>query len=348
MEEEIVYIPKHKKVWLSITKFEKYPEMATEGVWRAFRYLIWLIFIFAVILSVCLMIKFVGFMRQGVDFLDKNFNEITYSEGVLNLDSVNKSATTEWGNVIVNTEIITEEQIKELENKKSLKDLEIIWLRECIIVKYNEGVIRLYYKDILDNFEITSFNKTKIINFVNERLNGPNLYITFLITGTIYLFIGYFIKTLLDVLILSLFGMITTLVAGIRIRYRAVFNMAVYSITLSTILQLIYIIVNTFTGFNVKYFDLMYTAISFICLTAAIFMIKSDVIRQQIELMKVIEAKKQEQKEQKDEEKEEENKKEDKEEDKEEKKEEENNSEERKQKEEKKEEETPPTAEGEA
>ena len=340
MEEEVVYIPKHKKLWYSITKFERYPEMATEGVWRAFRYLIWFMFMFAIILSVCFMIKFVGITRQGVDFLDKNFNEITYSEGILNLDLVNKSATTEWGNVIVNTEELTEEQIKELENKKSLKDVEIIWLKECVIVKYNEGTARVYYKDIFDNFEIKSFDKAKIINFVNEQLNGPNIYIVFLIIGTIYLFIGYFIKTLLDVLILSLFGMITTLVAGIRIRYRAVFNMSVYSITLSTILQLIYIIVNTFTGFNVKYFDLMYTAISFICLTAAIFMIKSDVIRQQIELMKVIEAKKQEQEEQKDEEKKEEDKKEEQEEKKE--------ADNKEEKENKKKEEKSPTAEGEA
>ena len=344
MEEEIVYIPKHKKVWLSITKFERYPEMATEGVGRAFGYLTWFMFIFSIILSFAFMIKFAMITKQGVDFLDKNFNEITYSEGVLNLDSVNKSAKTDFGNVIVNTEDLTEEQIKELENKKSLTDVEIIWLKECVIVKYNEGTSRLYYKDILDNFEIKSFDKAKIINFVNEQLNGPKIYVVFLIVGVIYFFIGYFIKTLLDVLILSIFGMITTLIAGIQIRYRAVFNMSVYAITLSTILQLIYIIINTFTGFNVKYFDLMYTAISFICLTAAIFMIKSDVIRQQIELMKVIEAKKQEQEEQKDEEKEEEKK----EEDKEEKKEEDNNSEERKQKEEKEKEKTPPTAEGEA
>ena len=339
MEEEIVYIPKHKKVWLSITKFERYPEMATEGVGKAFGYLIWLIFIFSLILSFSFMIKLAVVTRQGVDFLDKNFNEIKYSEGVLIIDAVNKSATTDLGNVIVNTEDLTEEQIKELENKKSLTNLEIIWLKECAIVQYNEATSRLYYKDILDNFEIKSFDKTTILNFLNESLSGPRIYIVFLITGVIYFFIGYFIKTLLDALILSFFGMITTLVAGIRIRYRAVFNMSVYAITLSTVLQLIYIIVNTFTGFNIKYFDLMYTAISFICLTAAIFMIKSDVIRQQIELMKVLEAKKQEQEEQKDEEKEEDNKKE-------EKKEEENNSEEKK--EEKKKEKTPPTAEGEA
>ena len=80
--------------------------------------------------------------------------------------------------------------------------------------------------------------------------------------------------------------------------------MAVYSVTISTTLQLIYTIVKTFTGFNVKYFDLMHSAISFICLTAAIFMIKSDVIRQQIELMKVIEIKKQEQEQEQEREKE--------------------------------------------
>ena len=158
----------------------------------------------------------------------------------------------------------------------------------------------------------------------------------YFIVITIYLFISYFIATLLDAIMLSLFGMITTAFARIQIRYRALFNMAVYSITISTVLQLIYMIVKTFTGFNIKYFDLMYTAISFICLTAAIFMIKSDVIRQQIELMKVIEIKKKEQEEEnQEEEKKEEDNEEKKEDKKEDKKEKENN------------EENPPTVEGE-
>ena len=38
----------------------------------------------------------------------------------------------------------------------------------------------------------------------------------------------------------------------------------------------------------------MYTTIAFICLAAAIFMIKSDVIKQQIQLMRIIEIDKQE------------------------------------------------------
>ena len=104
---------------------------------------------------------------------------------------------------------------------------------------------------------------------------------------------------------LSLFGLITSIIAKIQMRYRAIFNMSVYAITLSTILQLIYSLVTLFTDFNIKYFDFMYSAISFVCLAAAIFMIKSDFIKQQIEMMKVIEIKKQEQQEEQKEKKEE-------------------------------------------
>ena len=343
MDEEVVNIPKYKKFWYSITKFERYPEMATEGVGRAFGYLAWLIFIFSVILAIAIIIKFTGLAKKGINFLDNIFNELSYSDGVLTIDTVNKSATTDWGNVIVNTEELSQEKLQEYENKKSYSDVEIVWLKEYVILKYDKESIKVQYKDILENLGIEKFDKQTILKHLNEQLNSPKTYIMYFIAISIYLFVAYFIAVLLDVIILSLFGLITTAFAGIRIRYRALFNMAVYSITISTVLQLIYIIVKTFTGFNVKYFDLMHTAISFICLTASIFMIKSDVIKQQIELMRVIEIKKKEQEQEKEEEKKEEERKEK---EKEEKK-ENNNSEENKKTEKKEEEENPPTVEGE-
>ena len=303
--EKNVHIPKYKKIWYSITQFEKYPEMAAEGVKSAFGYLAWLMLLFSIILATALVVKFAGLAKKGIEFLDKNFNELSYAEGVLTIDTVNKSATTDWGNVIVNTEELTEEQLKQYENKKSYTDVEIVWLKEYVILKYDKEVGKIYYNDILENLGINQFDKSTIVNYLREQMNSPRTYLMYLVAMTIYLFASYFIAVLLDVLILSLFGMITTTFAGIKIRYRAIFNMSVYSITISTVLQLIYTIVKAFTGFNIKYFDLMHTAISFICLTAAIFMIKSDVIRQQIELMKIIENNKQEQDNEKQEEQEE-------------------------------------------
>ena len=341
MDEEVVNIPKYKKFWYSITKFERYPEMATEGVGRAFGYLAWLIFMFSIVLAIVIIIKFSGLAKKGINFLDKNFNEISYSEGVLTIDTVNKSATTDWGNVIVNTEELPQEKLQEYENKKSYTDVEIVWLKEYVIIKYDKESLKVQYKDLLENLGIEKFDKQTILKLLNEKLNSPKTYIMYFVAISIYLFVAYFIASLLDVIILSLFGLITTAFARIQIRYRALFNMAVYSITISTTLQLIYIIVKTFTGFNVKYFDLMHTAISFICLTAAIFMIKSDVIKQQIELMKVMEIKKKEQEEEKEENEEKR---------KEEKSEEEEKREEKESKENKnteKKEENPPTVEGE-
>lgn len=341
MDEEVVNIPKYKKFWYSITKFERYPEMATEGVGRAFGYLAWLIFMFSIVLAFAIIIKFTGLAKKGISFLDKNFNEISYSDGVLTIDTVNKSATTDWGNVIVNTEELPQEKLQEYENKKSYTDVEIVWLKEYVILKYDKESLKVQYKDLLENLGIEKFDKQTILKLLNEKLNSPKTYIMYFVAISIYLFVAYFIASLLDVIILSLFGLITTAFARIQIRYRALFNMAVYSITISTTLQLIYIIVKTFTGFNVKYFDLMHTAISFICLTAAIFMIKSDVIKQQIELMKVMEIKKKEQEEEKEENEEKR---------KEEKSEEEEKREEKESKENKnteKKEENPPTVEGE-
>ena len=72
-----------------------------------------------------------------------------------------------------------------------------------------------------------------------------------------------------------------------RMRYVAVFNMAVYSITLSVILNIIYIIVNMFIPFTIEYFQVMYIAVATIYLMAAIFIIKSEMIKKQIELMKI-------------------------------------------------------------
>ena len=55
------------------------------------------------------------------------------------------------------------------------------------------------------------------------------------------------------------------------------------------LLNLIYILVNTFTGFTIQYFQWMYTTISYIYVIVAILIIKTDLINRQFELMKIIE-----------------------------------------------------------
>ena len=105
----------------------------------------------------------------------------------------------------------------------------------------------------------------------------------------IIVFISFFATIILDVFTLSVFGLFTCLIAKIKMNYKAVFNMSIYALTLSIILKIIYIVITMLTSFEIKYFEIMYIAIAYISLAAAIFLIKSDVIKQHLELMKIIE-----------------------------------------------------------
>ena len=288
---EVVNIKFFKKVWYSITKFEKYPEMATEGVGRAIWYLIQFMFIFAIIISAVMVYKFAGVINAGTNYINDNFEVLSYENGNLDVKIKNNDnkMTSDMGTLIIDTSDLDSKDIENYKKDISTNKMGIIWLKDKVIFKLQDIQEEYYYKDILDEFGITSFDKTDLIEYV--QTNKTSTYIAYFIAIVIYTFILYFIAQIMNAILLSIFGVITSWIAGMKIRYRAIFNMSIYAITLSTILQLIYIIVNYFIDFNIKYFDLMYTAIAYICLAAAIFMIKSDVIKQQIELIKIVDKK---------------------------------------------------------
>ncbi len=52
---------------------------------------------------------------------------------------------------------------------------------------------------------------------------------------------------------------------------------------------MLYIIINIFTGFTIKYFEIAYNAISYIYILTAMLIIRSDLIKQQMEVGKIIE-----------------------------------------------------------
>lgn len=289
-EKGIVIIPQYKKIWYSITKFEKYPEMAAEGTGRAILYLTKLILIFVAIISVGLCIKLSFLLNSSVDYVEKNISNLNYQDGNLEVELLEdrNEFITDIGTVIIDTKSTS------FDKNISSDGLEIIWLKDHVIVSENGNKTEFYYKEIMNDFGITSFNKADLLDFISNNISSPRIYIAYFVVMLLYLMVTYFFLTLMDVIMLSIFGVLTSMIAKIRMRYRAIFNMSVYSITISVILELIYMLINVFTKFEIKYFDLMYTAIAYICLTAAIFMIKSDVIKQHIELMKIIKEKEKE------------------------------------------------------
>ena len=108
-------------------------------------------------------------------------------------------------------------------------------------------------------------------------------------TLMLYGFSMNFINTLWYAVVISVIGYFTVLMLKMKMRYVAILNISIYALTLSTLLNILYLLINVFVNFNIEYFSVMYVTIALIYLLAVIFIIKSELIKKQVELMKIME-----------------------------------------------------------
>ena len=284
-----------KKVWYSITKIEKYPEMAAQGLGKAFSYICKVVAVLAIVLCLGTMYQAYQIMQEGVEYLQNEFPEFSYKDGTLTIDAespITISAEDSYvGEVIIDTKTEDEKTINQYVAQVEDSGDGIVILKDQVKVKNAAvtGTISYEYKQILDQMGITEFQKQDVINYMNSS-QMINFYISIFITIFVYSFTMYLLTTLSNAIFLAVFGYLTTWIARIRMRFVAVFNMAVYSLTLSTILNIMYITINIFVPFTMEYFQVMYVTVAAIYLIAAIFLLKSEYIKRQMELMKIAEA----------------------------------------------------------
>lgn len=283
------------KLWNSIVKIEKYPDMAAEGLGRAIGYISKVVAILAIVLCLGAMYQTYQVVQKGVNYLQNEFPEFSYKDGVLNIQSEDVINISEndsiVGQTIIDTKAEDEQTINKYINEIEQAGSGMIILKNKVILKNDSvaGTINYDYKEISSQVGLTEFNKQDVINYANSS-QIINLYASVFLTIFIYAFIMYLLTTLSNAVLLSAFGYLTTWLARIKMRYVAMFNMSVYALTLSTVLNILYIAVNIFIRFNMEYFQVMYVAVSAIYLVAAIFLLKTEFIKKQAELMKIAEA----------------------------------------------------------
>lgn len=301
-----------KKVWYSIDKIEKYAELSAEGLKSALKYLAILVMIIGVISSASTIYKTSLVVNKISQYIDQKVPNLTYSENTLKVENSEAiiDENEEFGKIIVDTNTDDEQQINKYVSDVKDEENAVIILKNKLILKTSgvSGSANYNYEDLFGQMGITEFNKQQLIDY----LTGSTMfkyYSNLFLTLFIYAFAVYLINTLFYIIIISMVGFLATMILKLKIRFVAVFNMAVYSITLPTILNIIYIIVNTFYKYAISYFDVMYVMISTIYILAAIFMLKSEFNKKQGEVQKIVEVEKEVKEEQK---QEEENNKEDK------------------------------------
>ena len=283
-----------RKLISSIKDFEEYPHMASKPFNIVINYLVKLILIFTLIVTIISVFELSKDIQNGIKYFETQIPELTFKDNELKVDSEEKIRIE--ANNIVDLIIINTNDIKEEEIDNYIKDISnynkgVIILKDGIILNVGQGTMQYSYSKLAEAYNIGNMTKQDILNYFTGT-NLVMLYISIFVISFIWLFIAYITSTLVDSLILGILGYITSLLLRLRIKFVAMFKIAMHSLTLPIILNLCYIIIQTLFNFKIKYFEVMYVAVAYIYIITAILMIKSDLIKRGQELTKIIEEEK--------------------------------------------------------
>lgn len=303
-------IPFFKRLKNAITNFDEYQKFSQEKLGTAIKYFLKLMLIFSILISGFLTAR----MYKEIETIKTSFAEecpdFRIENNTLLIEGENKKYEKDIGYETLGL-IVDSENTDLTEEQNGQYQRIIAFYKDRMVMKTMDTKTSMTYEDISKNQNINGLSKQQILDYANSN-EMLVIYSIFFVVTIIFVFIAYSIQILLDIFLLSIIGLIMSKIAAVKLKYKEVFNMSIYALTLSIVLYLIYICVNISTGFTIKYFDLAYQIISYIYIVTAILMIKSDLIKQQIEVGRIIEEQKKVREEKKQEDNEEEKPKEDK------------------------------------
>ena len=143
------------------------------------------------------------------------------------------------------------------------------------------------YEELSNTVDLSTVNKDYVYNmFTGENAYAiqANIFAVILIV----MFFTYFFTAILNTIALSLLGLIVSRLIRMPLKYSSIYSLGISSITLPTILNAIYLVVNLFTGFVIPYFQLMYTLISYVYLIAALLIMRSEIIKKKVKIQVAI------------------------------------------------------------
>lgn len=274
------------KVKKAIFNFDNYENFANEKISKSIKYMLKLILIFAIIITTAytyktheLTVDFVSKFKEKVPEF-KIENNILVLEGENSNDSEivisDKSNTI---GIIINTQ---KENVDFSKYNSS-----IIFLKDKVVFNYSSTAqSKQTYKELTKQIDLSKMSKEKVIEYI-DNFNLVKGYSVLFAIVCIAQYIVYLIITLIDLILLSILGFLISKIFKINLRYKQIFNISVYSLTLPIILSIIYMSIILITGFTIKYFQTAYNIISYIYLITAILSIKADVIKIKAEVLTI-------------------------------------------------------------
>ena len=277
----------------AVIKFDDYEFFINEKAKEAIFYVLKLVLIISIIVSIAVTYKVVNQIESIYNNILNNIPDFEFSEASLtSTQTLEKVNNDEDFYFLIDTNEISEEAKTEYKNKLDEHIMGIVLLKDKVIYKIN-GISDMPYEDAIKSYGFdksnVSFNKEQAEKYINENVKGFNLYSGIFNVMFTSFFLVTIISVISDVILLTILAMITSRIAKLKLSFTSSIIVGIYSITLPLILLGLYDIASTLTTFNIEFFDIIYRAIGYIYVIAAILIMKSNLIKQNVEISKIVE-----------------------------------------------------------
>lgn len=269
-----------RRIKKAILNFDEYEKFITENISKAFGYFFKLITIFSLVITIALVYKMNTETEKVVNTVEKEFPDFSIINNELQMET---EENFEHYFEDLGFNVIIGKNINETNDYKNC----LLLLKNKIVLKYDGYSQEITY----ENAEMNNFSKQSIIDKYESK-DKKVLYSTVSMIMFFSSFGVYTIVFLIDIITLTIMGLIINIIIRTTFKFKQIFKISVYAMTLSIILYLAYIVANMIWGTTIKYFEIGYNAISYIYLITVLLMMKSDIIKNTQELQKVLDEQK--------------------------------------------------------
>ena len=277
-----------ERIWNSIVNFDKYEEITTISTKTSIAYVAALILIFAIVITIAAAFNYTNMVNNVISQISSSEADFSISkDDGLVISNDNKQYILEKNNVKIILDETSSDYSTYSNEMNEYNGCFILLLKDTFYLKINKNnnIVSYNYNDFFNLANIENINKNEILEKYNNHKN--NITYIFVIYIFITIFVSYFMSALVDILALVLIGKIVTKIYGMKISFSGLFSIAASALTLSILLECIYLTINILTGFTIKYFQIMYLMIAIIYMISAIVLLRTRFRRIMQELLKL-------------------------------------------------------------
>ena len=209
---------------------KKYVYLNKEKLSKAFLYVLLLSVIIGLVQGVMGAVLISGIEKTTKMILEEDEVQFEMKDGVL--DFKNSPLKEEEGQALLY--IDTNKDIDDLDSLRSItvhKDTVTVLLRDGFMVKSGSESVSQKYSDL--GLDLINFNNDFVISIIGKLDIVKYIIIPIMIVVN-------FVQLLMYALFISLMGILSNLISNRKMSYNRVFNLALYSVTLPTIINLIF------------------------------------------------------------------------------------------------------------